>query len=102
MTTLHIYSTSFYGEVVNVNSWFSNEVMVETFYTNLYIFSIGSEKYVLLEPCFEGKNAFIRRPQGVEGEYVFMYLCVLYIMGVGIPFTIFEISFLKLANVAPS
>lgn len=57
MATLSICSTNFYGEVVNVNSQFSNDAMVEAFYIDLYIFSTGSEKDVLLEPCFEGKNA---------------------------------------------
>lgn len=46
--------------------------------------------------------ACMRFPQGVKGEYFFMYACVISHIGARIPFNIFVSDIYKLVNVSPS
>lgn len=67
----------------------------------MYTLSTRSNNDVLTKPCLEGKSSCMRRPQGVKGEYFFMYVYIISNLVVWLLFTIIEVDILKVVNVAP-
>lgn len=57
---------------------------------------------MILEPCAERKKACVKLPQGLEDEYLYFYMGMMFDFGVCIPFTIVQEYILKAINISPS
>lgn len=85
MATLDTSLVVFCNEETSIDSLFNSEERVKALCGDKYISSTDREYGVLLEPCMEGEKACMRRPQGVEGGYFYMYTSVITDLRVEIP-----------------
>lgn len=94
-------SACFIGRVKTNIYVFKYAARVELFCKRLFILTIGDEYGILLEHCTYGRNPFWWCCGGTKHKIFYMYTSVIFYMGVGIPFTMFEFEVLQTDNGAP-
>lgn len=87
------------GCVDHIKTLYSWELMEISFNKGIYLSSMGDEGDVVLESLEETERFKITVYRGPYREFFYMYLFIIYDLGVGSPFTILEYKVLKTINV---